>query len=262
VARTSADYLVLDIETIPDTSRWTPAEGQEAAFPPSWAHRVVAIGGMWLDHRYQLRKATVRVEVGDDAHERALIEAWSDEVGDARPVLVTYNGRRFDLNVLALRALAHGIPLGWYYREAALRDRDNEERHLDLCDALADHGAARSSSLDALAKLIGLPGKHGLGPAWTGSPRPGSAAEGQRGVIDGLQVAGMHARGEHAAIGGYCLSDVAQTALLMLRYRVLQGRLELPAYRTAARALLDGLAKDGRFAELIAHVDLPRLLIS
>ena len=155
-------------------------------------------------------------------------------------MLVTYNGRRFDLNVLALRALCHGVPLGWYYRDPALRERANEERHLDLCDALADHGAARSSSLDALAKLIGLPGKLG---------------------VDGSQVDGLYARGELAAIASYCLADVAQTALLFLRYRVLQGRLTLEAYRAAARSLLAGLGHDGRLAELLAHVDLPQLLV-
>jgi hypothetical protein len=249
VARTSADYLVLDIETVPDTGRWTPAEGQEGSFPPSWAHRVIAIGCLWLDHRYALRDATVLRLGGDgrgdgrsdDAAERDLISAWSATVAEARPILVTYNGRRFDLPVLAMRALAHGVALGWYYRDAALRERDNEDRHLDLCDALADHGAVRSSSLDALAKLVGLPGKIG---------------------VDGSQVAELYARGEADAIASYCLGDLAQTALLFLRYRVLQGRVPIAAYRTAARALLDRLAADGRFAELLARVDVPRLLVA
>ena len=130
---------------------------------------------------------------------------------------------------------------GWYYRDPALRERANEDRHLDLCDALADHGAARSSSLDALAKLIGLPGKLG---------------------VDGSQVDGLYARGEIAAIASYCLSDVAQTALLFLRYRLLQGRIARDAYRTAVRALLAGLGKDDRLADMLARVDLPHLLVS
>ena len=240
MARTpSAEYLVLDIETVPDTARWTPAEGQEGAFPPSWAHRVVVIGGLWLDHRYQLRRMSVLTDEGGG--ERGLLDAWSRAVGSARPVLVTYNGRRFDLPVIALRALCHGVPLGWYYRERALRARYSEDGHLDLCDALADHGATRSSSLDALAKLIGLPGKIG---------------------VDGSQVDGLYARGEVDAIARYCLADVAQTALLFLRYRVLQGRLELDAYRAAARGLLAGLAADGRVDEVLARADLPQLLVS
>ena len=51
-------YLVLDIETVPDVSRWQPPPVEEGrpqhAFPPTWAHRVVVIGALWLDHGYRL----------------------------------------------------------------------------------------------------------------------------------------------------------------------------------------------------------------
>ena len=67
----NAEYLVLDIETIPDTERWQPPEPQgdpradaRGAFPPSWAHRVVVIGCLWLDHGYRLKRIGV---VGDAA---------------------------------------------------------------------------------------------------------------------------------------------------------------------------------------------------
>ena len=48
-----AEYLVLDIETIPDVERWHRPElppGTEPPFPPTWAHRIVVIGCLWLDH--------------------------------------------------------------------------------------------------------------------------------------------------------------------------------------------------------------------
>lgn len=244
MARTSADYLVLDIETVTDMARWTPPVGQEGAFPPSWAQRVVAVGCMWLDHRYRLREAVVFVEragASPDGGERGLLAAWSEQVGAAKPILVTYNGRRFDLPVLALRALCHGVPMPWYYREPSLRRRYSEDGHLDLCEALSDHGAARFASLDALAKLVGLPGKLG---------------------IDGSQVGELYARGERRAIASYCLADVAQTALLLLRYRVLQGRLPLEAYRAAARELIAALAADGRLADVVAGIDLGQLLVA
>jgi len=117
------------------------------------------IGCLWLDHSYKLKRLGV---VGDpnggegtpDERERHLLEDFSRFVGRARPVLVTYNGRSFDLPVIAMRALCHGISLGWYYRERNVRYRYSEEGHLDLCDWLADHGATRSGSLDAVARLI------------------------------------------------------------------------------------------------------------
>jgi len=267
VARTpSAEYLVLDIETVPDLDRWkrpdvTPdtstqpsaqAPGAASAsapgsrpdrggFPPTWAHRVVVIGCLWLDHGYRLKRFGV---IGDrtagpaDQRERALLESFSRDVGKSRPVLVTYNGRSFDLPVIAMRSLCHGISLGWYYRERNVRYRYSDEGHLDLCDWLADHGATRSGSLDAVARLIGLPGKVG---------------------VDGSQVEGLYQSGQLADIQKYCLADVAQTALLFLRFRLLQGQLPPDRYHDAAAALLDALAADERVGSVLgasnrAHV--------
>jgi predicted PolB exonuclease-like 3'-5' exonuclease len=252
VARTpSAEYLVLDIETVPDIERWrrpdvtpdTPGPvPASAAFPPTWAHRIVVIGCLWLDHDYRLKHLDV-VRTSDapsaDERERDLLEAFSRFVGKQRPVLVTYNGRSFDLPVIALRALCHGVSLGWYYRERNVRYRYSEEGHLDLCDWLADHGATRTGSLDALTRLIGLPGKTG---------------------IDGSQVDGLYRAGQLDAVERYCLSDVAQTALLFLRFRLLQGMLEPERYRDVTAALLDGLAADARVADVLAGIDRAHLL--
>jgi predicted PolB exonuclease-like 3'-5' exonuclease len=176
-----------------------------------------------------------------DERERALLEDFSKFVGRARPVLVTYNGRSFDLPVIALRSLCHAIPLGWYYRDRGVRYRFSEDAHLDLCDWLTDHGATRSGSLDALARLIGLPGKVG---------------------VDGSQVEGLYLAGDLASIQRYCLADVAQTALLFLRFRLLQGQLAPEAYREATRVLLDALAADGRVGAVLDGTNREHLLHS
>ncbi|CAN5704110.1 3'-5' exonuclease [soil metagenome] len=249
VARTpSAEYLVLDIETIPDVQRWDRPEIAEGSrdrdfFPPSWAHRIVVVGCLWLDHGYRLKRLDVvrgipKAGSADD-RERGLLEELSRFVGLERPVVVTYNGRSFDLPVIALRALCHGVPLPWYYRESSTRSRYSEQGHLDLCDWLADHGATRSSSLDAIARLIGLPGKLG---------------------VDGSQVEGLHQAGELAKIEQYCLTDVAQTALLFLRFRLLQGQLSAEDYRARTTELIDALAADGRVDEVLGGLDRPHLL--
>ncbi|MDQ3367568.1 MAG: ribonuclease H-like domain-containing protein [Myxococcota bacterium] len=250
MARTpSAEYLILDIETIPDGERWHRPElphGVEPPFPPTWAHRIVVIGCLWLDHGYRLKRIGV---IGDpaggtgtltaDQRERALLEDFSRFVGKARPVLVTYNGRSFDLPVIAMRSLCHAVPLAWYYREKGIRYRFSEEGHLDLCDWLADHGATRAGKLDAVARLIGLPGKVG---------------------IDGSQVEGLYRAGQLDTIQKYCLADVAQTALLFLRFRLLQGQLPIEAYRDRTGALIDALAADGRVGEVLDGLDRAHLL--
>ena len=241
------EYLILDIETVPDLARWTrpeTPEGVEPRFPPTWAHRIVAIGTLWLDHAYRLRTIDV-IDSPDtgraDDRERSLLAALSDRVGRARPVLVTYNGRSFDLPVIALRALCHAVPLPWYYRDREIRHRYSELGHLDLCDWLADHRVVRAGKLDAIAQLMGLPGKAGSG-------------------IDGSQVEGLYATGKLAAIETYCLADVAQTALLLLRFRLLQGRLAAADYRARVGELLDALAVDGRVRDVLEGLDRERLL--
>jgi len=257
VARTpSAEYLVLDIETIPDVERWQRPEplpesqgeprprGDREAFPPPWAHRIVVIGCMWMDHHYRLKRLGVIGDPGGaagtpDQRERHLLEDFSRFVGKARPVLVTYNGRSFDLPVIALRSLCHAVPLGWYYRERGLRYRFSEEGHLDLCDWLADHGATRAGKLDSVARLIGLPGKVG---------------------IDGSQVEGLYAEGKLDAIQTYCLADVAQTAFLFLRFRLLQGQLTPDAYRDRTGMLIDALSADGRVTQVLEGMDREHLL--
>jgi predicted PolB exonuclease-like 3'-5' exonuclease len=243
VARTpSAEYLILDIETVPDTARWTRPETPhgESAFPPTWAHRIIVVGYLWLDHHYRLKRFGVMEPAADDRdRERSLLEDFSRFVGRARPVLVTYNGRSFDLPVIVMRALCHAIPLPWYYRDRDVRYRYSEDGHLDLCDWLADHGATRAGKLDAIARLIGLPGKTG---------------------IDGSQVEGLYQAGQLASIQQYCLTDVAQTALLFLRFRLLQGQIAPEIYRERAAALVDALATDGRVAGVLGKLDRDQLL--
>ncbi len=253
VRNPSAEYLVLDIETVPDTLRWnrpSPAPGgaqgeaPATVWAPTWAQRIIVIGCLWLDHSYQLKRLGL---IGDpsggtgepDQREKSLLQDFSRFVGRARPVLVTYNGRSFDLPVIALRSLCHGVPLGWYYRESNVRYRFSEQGHLDLCDWLADHGATRSGSLDAIARLIGLPGKIG---------------------VDGSQVEGLYAAGQLSSIQRYCLADVAQTALLFLRFRLLQGQLEPDTYRERTAALLNALTADGRVGDVVGHIDREHLL--
>ena len=247
-----AETLILDIETIPDVERWqrpettpvspdAPPPRERDAFPPIWAHRIVVIGVLHLtqDRLRDLGVIEASREGSADDRERALLAELSHRIGKQRPLLVTYNGRSFDLPVIAMRSLCHAVPLAWYYRDRDLRYRYSGEGHLDLCDWLADHGAIRAGKLDQVARLIGLPGKVG---------------------IDGSQVEGLFAAGELAAIESYCLADVAQTALLYLRFRLLQGALTVHAYRDRVGELVEALAADGRVTGVLEGVDRARLL--
>jgi predicted PolB exonuclease-like 3'-5' exonuclease len=234
-------YLVLDIETVPDPALYVHPDvtaGDERPFPPLHVHKPIVIGCLLFDGEY----APVRLgDIGEDADERAMLDKFAQFVGKGPRNLVTFNGRGFDLPVIALRCMRHGVPLPWYYQEREYRYRFSDEGHLDLCDFLCDHGAARSLSLDAAARVIGLPGKSG---------------------VDGSQVEGMYNAGELGKIRDYCMHDVVQTAFLFLRFRLLQGVLDVPQYREAAGALLAKLGQEQRFERFLEQADRERLLLT
>jgi predicted PolB exonuclease-like 3'-5' exonuclease len=235
----SPSYLVLDIETVPDLELYTPPEvatGTERPFPPLWAHRPIVIGALWLDSDYRFRRIGC---IGEDKDEAGMLGDFARFTDEHRPNLITYNGRGFDLPVIALRCLRHGLTMRFAF-DKNFRYRYTDEGHLDLFDFLSDHGAARVGSLDALAHLCGLPGKVG---------------------VDGSQVEGLYNAGQLPLIKNYCLSDVTQTAFLLLRYRLLQGGLDLDAYRAAAGALVDALGQEPRVAPVLARIDRARLLL-
>jgi predicted PolB exonuclease-like 3'-5' exonuclease len=233
-------YLILDIETVPDEALYTPPEpapGADRGFPPLYACKPVVLGVMWLDETLAVRRMG---NIGEDKDEAGMLTDFTEFMARFHPQLVTWNGRGFDLPVLVLRALRHGLSLPWYYQDPAVRERRTEAGHLDLADFLADHGAARMSSLHGAARLIGLPGKDGL---------------------DGSQVEGLYKSGQLEAIRHYCLSDVAQTAFLFLRQRLLVGQIDRGAYRAAAMAMLEAIELDGRLLRLVNAIDRDRLLL-
>lgn len=236
----TATFLVLDIETIPDADLYTPAQpspGTERTFPPIFACKPVVIGVLWLDENLVCKKAGT---IGEGKDEGGMLADFAEFMAKWEPTLVTWNGRGFDLPVLMLRSLRYGVSAPWYYRKSGYRYRYSTDRHVDLCDVFADHGATRMTSLHGAARLVGLPGKEG---------------------VDGSQVEALYRTGQIEALRGYCLSDVAQTAFLFLRYRLLAGLLDRTAYTQTATGLLETITADARLAPLAAHIDRARLLL-
>jgi predicted PolB exonuclease-like 3'-5' exonuclease len=129
---------------------------------------------------------------------------------------VTFNGRGFDLPVLEARALKLGIPLQRYFAGGYRGNRYSDAYHIDLCDFMSNFGAAfRRSSLDVLAKLIGLPGKYS---------------------IEGEDVEYLYRQGRQKEINQYCVTDVLQTWILFLRVELMRGKLDPSKYRQAVDA--------------------------
>lgn len=243
-------YAILDIETVPDRELYDPerdapkresrGEATEELFPPPWAHRVVVVAILWLGPDHAFRKlGTVGLGSTD---EPKILRDLAGFLDKEHPALVTFNGRRFDLPVLALRSLRHGVPAAWFFWNGnAYRQRYRADLHADLCEELSDYGSVRRSKLDAVARLVGLPGKFG---------------------IDGSQVESAVARGEIEEVRAYCQADVVQTAFVWLRYLLLRDALPLETFRARAMALRDALAQQPAVAEVIEKADWDRYLLT
>jgi len=228
--------IVLDIETTVDPSlpAFEPRSDGDA-FPPAPFWTVETIGVAALDGHM----CALGLYVLPGVDERARLVDFATRVSRSRPRLVTFNGRRFDLPVLAARGMRHGVQLPYLFEEAVAH-RYRADRHCDLADQLSDHGAARQCRLDIWARTIGMPGKLGT---------------------SGEDVAALIAAGEREKVDRYCLCDVAQTTALKLRADLTRGVCDLEEYRVAARALLDVIDKTAGAEELAAAIDRPRFLL-
>jgi len=257
-------FRAVDIETVPDFSVWTPGEPKwelqpgsldaqsdvwflpnvlQAAmpckalykkidpFPPAQAHRVVALAWCDLDMQPDEFKTYKFAGCGSmakwtegSASERHVISMFGRLQSEKPATLVTWNGRTFDLPVLAMRALHLGIPWEWYYDSSDIRYRYSDKGHCDLMDFLSDYGATRSMKLTDACHLVGLPGK-GASAASGGADMDGSKV---------AEVVASDAAGDRQPqIARYCLQDALQTALLFLRTRFHLGILTKNEYHAS-----------------------------
>ena len=233
----NSGYLVLDIETILDPNLPLSGDKEREGLPPPPYHSIVCIGVLWLGPDYAVRRIGI---IGDNKDEAGVLADFARFVDQHRPVIVTYNGRGFDMPVIAARCLAHGQPLHFYYAGRDVRYRFSTEGHLDLMDYLSDFGAAKRSRLDVTAKLCGMPGKVG---------------------VDGKDVGPMVHAGRVEEVKAYCTCDVLQTAGVFLRVQLLRGELTRDAYLVAMRGLMNAASKDARLEPVCEAWDESRLLL-
>jgi hypothetical protein len=190
-----------------------------------------------MDATYQVKRLGI---IGAGKDERDALEDFSRFVGERTPDLITYNGRGFDMPVIAARCLRHGVPFAHYYGVRDVRYRFSPSGHLDLMDFLTDFGASRASRLDIVARSIGMPGKVG---------------------VEGKDVGPMVHAGRLDEVQAYCLCDVVQTAAVFLRVQLVRGQLTREGYLAAMRGLIDKIAADPRLEPVHQSLDRARLLL-
>jgi hypothetical protein len=253
--------LAFDIETIPDAAgirriHAMPAETPDAEaaemamllrrqstgsdFLPLHLQRVVAISVVLRD-RDGLRAWSLG---SPQDPERELIRRFFDGIDKYTPQLVSWNGGGFDLPVLQLRGLVHGVPAPRYW-DLGEDERDFKwnnylsryhTRHLDLMDLLSLYQPRAAAPLDAMAQLCGFPGKLGM---------------------DGSQVWAAFQQGRIEAIRSYCETDAVNTYLLFLRFQKLRGQLDENGYGREIALVREtlGASSGAHWAEFLAAWD-------
>jgi predicted PolB exonuclease-like 3'-5' exonuclease len=221
--------LVFDIETVPDVDlgrRLLTLEGlsdEDVAkamtfkhlqdtgteFLPLYQHRIVAISVA-----LRMGESLKVWSLGEsDSPEAELIQRFYEGLESFGPDLVSWNGGGFDLPVLHYRALLHGVqaPRYWEIGDENRSFRYNNYlsrfhwRHTDVMDVLSGFQPRARAGLDAIAVMLGFPGKMG---------------------VKGDQVWPCFLNGEIENIRNYCETDVLNTYLVYLRFQFMRGILD------------------------------------
>ncbi|MGU9956670.1 MAG: 3'-5' exonuclease [Arenicellales bacterium WSBS_2016_MAG_OTU3] len=223
------NFLIFDIETIPDTvagrklhqlddlsdkeiaeimfaKRREQTNGSE--FMAHYLHRIVAISAV-------LRSGnSIKIwSLGDhDSSEGDLIKRFFDGIEKYTPEIVSWNGSGFDLPVLHYRSLLNDITAPRYW-DMGQEDRDFKWnnyisrfhwRHIDLMDVLSGYQPRANAPLSEIAQLLGFPGKLGMA---------------------GNKVWDTWLTGDLKSIRDYCETDVLNTYLVFLKFQKLRGVL-------------------------------------
>lgn len=236
----SRRFVTLDLETVADEALVAATGGgTERPFDEQLgrllAERRARSGGRsdFLPLPYHRPVAACVLEAEEEGGSLRVtdLSAWSDRAGGqeeaaflrrtwqrlAGRTLVTFHGRGFDLPVLELRSLKLGVPAPRWFQGAR---EEGSPGHQDLLDLLTNRRAVPAAPLDLYAKLLGLPGKE---------------------EVAGRDVQALYAQGAVDRIAAYCMTDVVQTYLLFLRYRLLEGTIGETGYAESIRSAREGL---------------------
>ena len=92
-------HLILDIETIPDPELPRADDSDKVPAPPF--NQIVTLGCMLLEDYVPARLGCV----GEGKNEVSILTDFASWLDRARPCVVTWNGRGFDMPVITSRAL-------------------------------------------------------------------------------------------------------------------------------------------------------------
>ncbi len=253
------NLFVFDIETIPDlesarallnlpeasddeiytkiAAHYDDSKPREEVFLKPIFHKIVAIS--FADIAIHQGEAGEEYEIKEirsggtlESSEAELIKGFFRYIEQKTPRLVSYNGRAFDLPVLKLRAMKHGISSNIYKlgdKWNSYTQRYSSDWHCDLHETMTDYFAAGRMKLDEACKVFGYPGKVD---------------------VDGSTVFELYKQGKLAEIRDYCETDVLNTYLVYLSYALHNGMITSQSYENSLKEVHDFLDKSSDKAHL------------
>lgn len=272
----NSEHLVFDIETfcereedssaypyprsssmiIADYGYHLDEDASGKNFPPIFTHRVIAIGGMILDRNLNFKRiglfapdspsktsspqGQLDLSSNQGSAEREVLRRFHDYISRHFPVLVSFNGRRFDIPVVVLRSLKHGLDMKWYFESQRYSRRYFPTDHIDICDILSGYGSGSYISLENACMLMGLRAKI---------------------AMRGEDVQKHYLAGNLSRIQLYCMEDVVVTTILFLRLRLVMGQLDASRYNEKISYIFEGLEADGRFTHFLENVDIDSIKV-
>ncbi len=239
------NVMAFDIETIPDVEGGrrlfelgdlSDADTAKAMF--ALRRQKTGDSEFLQHHLHRVVAISVLLRSGDsfklwslgtpESDEADLIKRFFEGIERYTPTLVSWNGGGFDLPVLHYRSLVHGISAARYW-DTGGDDRDFRwnnylsrfhARHTDLMDVLAGYQLRAAVPLDALASLLGFPGKMGM---------------------SGAHVWDQYRAGKIEEIRDYCETDVLNTYLIYLRWELTRGNLSETGWQEECQRVRDAL---------------------
>jgi predicted PolB exonuclease-like 3'-5' exonuclease len=198
-------------------------------------HAIVCISGLWIDEdKFQLFSWSQ-----EQYSEAELLLKFTQIFEKKQPILVSWNGTQFDLPVLMYRCLYHGITAASLFEQG---EWDSQKRynnyqnrylpkHTDLMDVLAGFNHKQFQKLDFMARLMGYPGKLGIGRE---------------------QVATWVQQQHWNELGRYAETDVLNTWLLYLRWLLLRGLIHSQQHQHWIRYTITQLTTMPQHAAFLA----------
>lgn len=184
--------VILDIETIPDREAIRRCHHvDDGSFLPLPLH-ALACASMLIVDRVSYKETRFRIVSHSRGmnSERGIVSSVERELESAQ-MLLTFNGRAFDIPVLAVRAALTG-EIAPTIMGIHVHSRSPVGKHSDLLQGITQFGGAPKFSLNAFCAALSIPCKI---------------------EKDGKRVAQLVAEEDWPALSNYCERDVVATYL-------------------------------------------------